>query len=436
MIEIVCNSEVSALKQLTKGNGFLKRFIFNSILVTIILSVVACGSDAPEEERIKEEFEAFSVHLYTGLKLIIANPENNPEIEKAKASFNEILESNAKEVNPTISLADMARLAKLGYEAKSFGEKEVALGRENTKLFFIRAGDANKKSEFATPPNDHALTLALLFAGKIAPGSPLLVSDKAMLYEAWMSEGLNTSDKSLDGLLMSIQAATYAQNEYCKMGDSKTEHLKEIEIKALDPMTVAFAVTLANTNSRAAAHIGKENIIAMFLPEIIEVLPGAARTYAHLQLANCFGEQEQEKKALVHQEHAIDAIAKFGIPSSELAILKAGVAYKAKDYEQVALHLKDADKSLLLDARTKKDLKQLSEELESDDNELAKKYFSSAYFGLIVTKIVNQRLLDSGVYDALLTHPQFKTFLQMYEGINKIDTSDVLKEGKGLLDSL
>ena len=405
--------------------AFLQGFILCLLAIT-----VSCGNEESEEERIVKEFDTFSVHLYAGLKLILANPENDPEIAIAKTSFQEILNSNLESgAGSTIGLVDMARLAKLGYKAKGFGETEIALGRENKKLFILERKNDDKNPKNITPANDHAIILAMLFAAKLSPGAPIPISDNAMLYEAWMAEGLHTSDKNLNGILMSVQAVTYAENGYCEMGDAKTAELQNIEIKKLDPMALAFAVSIANVSPQAAAHIGKENIIAMFLPQILEVLPGAARTYAHFQLSNCFNERSETTKALAHQEHAIDAISKFGVPDSELAILKAGVAYRAKDYKQTSLHLKKAHESAILDDRTKADLKQLAEELDNEESDLVKKYFSSAYFGFTIAKIVNNRLLDEGVYDELLNHHQLKTFLQMYEGILKIDKSNVFQNG-------
>lgn len=397
----------------------MRKSIIHGVLFSVIVTIVGCGKEESEEQRIIKEFNTFSVHLYAGMKLIYANPDNDPEIAKAKKSFHEILENNVKEgASVNIGFADISRLAKLAYEVKSLGEVEVSLGRNNKKLYLINTKEADEKVHYITSANDHAITLGMLFAAKLSPGAVIPVSNKAMLYEAWMSEGINTSDRGLDGMLLSVQAATYAENGYCELGDAKTEKLRGIEIKKLDPLALAF-ISVASSNTRATIHVGKENIIRMFFPQILEVLPGAARAYAHFQLGNCLSERGEEKRALIHQQFTIDAITTFGVPDSELAILKAGVAYKSKDYKQAALHLKKADESRLLDSRIKSDLKQLINELESEDSQLAKKYLSSAYFGIVIAKIVNQRLLDEDVYDELLKHPLFKAFLQMYEGLSK-----------------
>ncbi len=418
------------------------------IIPLVILSILGCERKS-DEERILEDINSASVHLTTGLKVVVANPDNDPKIAEAQETLHAIYDSvearRLRGKSSDFTLVELGQLAKVAYSAKEFGKQEVAKGRNSDFQFLAHVVYKENMPDKLplTVEQDHAITLAVLFALKIHPSIPVPIPQKTMLYEAWMAGDAQFEKEFFNLFIRSLQASTFARNEYCDFALQHTEVLRGKTLDQVDAKALAETLLKSPALGRALAHAPQAApliIPVTLLPAALELFPGVARITAHIETANCFSKIGDDAEAFRQQQFAVDAVVDMGAPEADIALLKASLYYKQGDLNASAQQLRKAKDSQLLDERTKQDLSLLADTMDNPDKNLLEKYFSSTAISLTVAKLINQRLKDEGFYDALYEIEQVKDMRQMYEGLLSVDVgdaaNDALESGKDFLNKL
>lgn len=405
------------------------RFTGHLLFCLTLVTLVATGcSRKSDDERIVEDINTTSVHLTVGLKYLFANPNLDPNITASQQSLRALMQKNQ------LDITDMATIAKIGYEAKGYGASEVALGRAS-KFAFIPTLLQSQEAKM-TAQQDHAITLAAMYLLQFNPTAPLLISDRSMLYEAWMAETAEFHNEHLDSLLRAAQAKTFAANEYCDFAAQNVLWLKKHPLKPVDKAMLTQTLEGISGLERAAAHAPQAApILAALLlaPAIIELTPGVARIFAHLESAACLNKIGKADDALAQQADALTVLTQMGFPEADIALLSAGIAYKRRDFTLCASELKKTHNSSVLDARSKADLMALAANIENPNPDLIQRYFTDASVGLFIGKLVNQRLLERGAYTEIATALNVQQGLALYQEMNKLDPAAAIKKASKLL---
>lgn len=420
----------------------MKKIKVSGVLCAIFFVLMACSEEKSDEERILEDIDSTSVHLTLGLKIIASNPGNDPDIIAAQETIQKILKASPAENNSDgLSLSEIGQLAKIAYQAKGLGEKEVALGKTSDFRFLTILGRFGKNASrpVFNVEQDHAMTLAGMYLLKLYPAIPLPVTKKTLLYEAWMSGDTEVDNEFVNELLLSAQTATFAKNDYCDFAWRKTEAMRQIKIKKINTEAIKENFLSSGAIGRIAAHAPQliAPLTAIILaPTILEMTPGTLKIIAHVEVAGCFDRKGNVNKALTQYEYAIETMEDMGVPENELAIFKAFISYKKKDFDETRKHLKNAAKSELLDKRSKQDLIKLADNIESPDDSMVDEYLSSTRLTITFGKIINQRLIDEGVYDNIKDMAQLKRAGDVLSALMAVDAGNMLDMGKGLLDKM
>ncbi len=420
---------------------------FSSLFFILLLS--SCSAQKSDEERIIKDIDTTSVHLITGLKLITTNPYKDPEITTVKNNFNAIFESiKSRHSSENLSLLELGRLAKIAYSAKGIGAIEVAKGKSSEFLFLFNLIAPSKQPEYTTltkeqrqelsntVKQDHALTLAGLYAFKLHPALPLPITQETLLYEAWMADDIEFDEIYFNIILRGLQASTFARNDYCDFAERNAEYLRNTPMAPVNIDRLETRISSLLGLGRLAAHVPEAAAVIIpiaLLPAAIELLPNVVRVMAHLQTASCFDKRDNPSKMLKQQEFALDALSNTGIPESELALFRAGLAYNSNDLTSAKKHLLEVKNSKILDERSKKDILLLASNLDTPDPSLVERYFSSTYLTLAVGKILNQRISDAGFYDNLGNSKAFTGMQKLLSSLMALNTDDalnILNKGK------
>ena len=413
-------------------------FSFFALILTSLLLFACTDEDLSDDERIQSEVDTASVHLTTGLKILVTNPYDDPEIFTSLNKVKAILDGLEK--NDPLSLLEMGKLAKIAYSVKGYGETEVALGKKSEFIFLHelsrdKSKDSSDSISKAALPSavefDHAMTLVAMFLLKLQPAAAFSISNKALLYEAWMAGNVELDNPVLFSVFKSSQVNAFARNGFCDFAKNVAKQLSEINASdtKVDIATIKANIVAMTGLGRAAAHApGVAAILPVaLLPGIIELLPGSVRVLAHIETANCFSDKGSHEED-VHQQHqyAVDALIAMSVPEVEVAILRASLAYKQGEINATAKYLKVASTSRYLDSRSKQDLLALSNNIQSPDQALIKEYLSSTYMALAVGKIITQRAIDSGLYDELMKNEKLAKYLKIFNALLSIDTNKIL----------
>lgn len=424
----------------------IKKYFSFIFAVGALLTIAACSEDKTDEERVQEIVNSTSVYITTGLKIITVNPNDAEDIAHLQDKVLGIINAENPQAGD-LTLAEMGELAKVLYQAKALGEQEVQLGKQSTFQFFpaytgADQGQLQKLSAEWGTERDHGLSLVLLYLMKTVPTVPIPVSNKAVLYEAWMAGDARYDSDYLNLFVQSLQASTFADYELCDFAQDRAKALSEVALKPADLKTASEALV---GMGRAAAHAPQAAPILLAVaavPVVIEVLPGLVRVKAHIDTASCLEQKGDTDGAQQQQQQAITALEQMGIPEAETALLRAGIAYKQNDLEATAKYLRQADSSQILDKRSKQDLKVLADNLDKPDKKMLERYFSSATVTWMASQIIHKRLKDEGVYDKLLEAADLQRLSNVASALVSSDLADqadglmddTLDMSKGLLD--
>ena len=428
----------------------MKTSSWKKLISLFFLAVLSgCSPQQTDEQRIIKEVDATSVHLITGLKLIVTNPYDDPDISAVKSNLNAILENQkSRPSSEGLSFLELSRLAKVAYQAKEIGATEVAKGKSSEFLFLTSLALQNKLPKYSNlteeqhqelskmVKQDHALTLAGLYGFKLHPVLPVPITQKTLLYEAWMADDVEFKETYFNIILRGLQASTFARNDYCDFAQDNAEYLRNTPIAPINIDRIKSGLSSMLGLGRVAAHAPEAAAILIpiaLLPAALELLPNVVRVMAHLQTASCFDKRDNPSKMLRQQEFALDALGNTGIPDSELALFRAGLAYKSGDLATAKEHLLDVENSKMLDERSKSDILLLAKNLDTPDPSLVERYFSSTYLTMTIGKILNQRISDAGFYDNLGNSKAFvgiQKVLSNLMALNADDALNILNKGK------
>lgn len=423
----------------TKHNFFTP--LCNSILLCILLlTQVSCSEQISEEERIKKEVDTTSVHLMLGLKRIIANPDNDPDIESAQQTLHQILTvQDESKASKGLSVQEIAQVAKIGYLARQLGKQEVALGK-SSDFAFVNSILKIDETDDITPytlKQDHAATLAALMVIKLHPAFPFPITQEQLLYEAWMADDAVFNHDYMNFLLKAAQASTFANNNFCDLAQRQTQWFVEQKIPKVNPERIIASLKLVLSLGPAAAHVPdavQAIASAIMIPAIIELLPNSTRLTAHINTAKCYQNRGDDDQALQQQVYAVDTLEQIGAPENEIALYRALLSYKKGDLESTAQHLRMAAHSRLLDERSKKDILQLADNLKNPDDTLVDKYLSNVNLSILAGKIINQRLADEGVYDKIQQSLQLARLKEMLSVMKSTNTDELLDKSTDALN--
>ena len=414
---------------------------FSLLTVLLVTGLIACSEEKSDEERIKKVIDSTSVHLMLGLKIIAVNPNSDPEIIETQRALEQILVApTTNKDQQGLSLAEAAQLAQIAYQAKRLGAAEVELGR-SSEFNFMNAITTKNKNEDQEPiplTHEHAMTLVALNAIKLHPTLPLPITQEQLLYEAWMAKDATFNDDYMDVLVKVSQVSAFANNDFCDLARDKSNWFTQGNLKEVNKSTVMGSVAGIAALGRAAAHAPEAVAIIipiLLAPAILELLPNALRLKAHIDTAQCFDERGDQVLALEQKKYAVDTLEAMGVPETELAMYRTSIAYQSGDLDAAGEYLKIAANSQLIDTRTQSDLTLLANNLNTPDDKLVAKYLSKLDLSLTLVKIINQRLIDEGIYQQLENSLDLKRLESVLSGLNKTNSDELIDKGNSLLES-
>ena len=396
-----------------------------------LLSVLALSgcSQKSDDERILKDINSASVHLTVGLKYVMANPKKDPAITALQDSLHTLMQKHPLDVN------DIATLGKIAYQVKPYGEAEVSRGRKSDFQFIsslLQSADGELNVQ-----QDHGITLAALYLLQLNPVAPLLITDNSMLYEAWMADNADFKNEHLNSLMRAAQAKTFAANEYCEFAQAQTAWLDAHPLKPVDINVLKETLNEMGALDRVATHAAPAApILAAIIlaPALIEITPGAARVFAHLETAKCLNKLEKRDESLQQQSAALKVLIQMGFPAADIAPFAAAIAYKRGDLKLCAAELNLAKTSQRFDARTQADLQALAANLENPNPDLLQRYFTDASTGLFIGNLINQRLIDAGAYTELARAVNLEQGAKLLQEMNRLNPSDAFKKASKLLN--
>lgn len=268
------------------------------VVVSLALVLVACKSS--EDERLRKQIDSFPTHLYVAARILVAEPERNPELAHAF--------DNGK--------PDTMALARAAWEMRGMGAAEVQLWRDSKlrPLVFAASDDP------AVRALDHALILAGLTVFSIAPGAGPVAPESAVLYEAYMTGDGELGAPNLTAMARSVQAFTYARAGYCGLASAMTDKSAAIPL-AVTGREVGEITATAVGLGHFMAHAPDAAFIAPMLL-LIQSLPWSSRLLGYGMTAHCLDERGDHDAADREWQRAIDVGSAIGLNDVELDILR------------------------------------------------------------------------------------------------------------------
>ncbi|EPJ45145.1 MAG: hypothetical protein OFPII_30020 [Osedax symbiont Rs1] len=415
--------------------------IFTSLTILGLLSL-PCNAQQSDQERIFEDIDTLSVHIFVGLKIITSNPKNLPELTETKNSIDGVFQtSSLNKTSSGFSISEITQLAKATYHARALGKEEVAKGKDsNLKYISLlkQSLGAAYEGELSVE-EDHAVTLAFMQLLKMQGVLPIPLTKKMKLYEVWMAGDAEFKLPLANLVLRAAQVVTFAQNDYCDFAQKNLVKMRSIKLDQVDIDEVMKTLEQLPGLLRVATHAPKAlgYVLPVVLsPALITLAPSGLKIFAHTEAAGCYERKGQPEKVIQQYNFAVDEMLEMGIDDADAAFFRAYIAFKEHDYIQTKFHLQKAATSSLINQRTRTDLLTLADNLQAADNQLVEKYFSTANLSLTLGKIINQRLVDEGYYDNLTHITELKNMTKIYNKLMSVNTENAINFGKSLFNKL
>jgi hypothetical protein len=366
------------------------------VLLLTVTSGCQCG-DKTDEEILKERIDCTAVHLYLAAKIAIVKADQSPEAKAARDQLMKVLKAiegssstaGAGGGAPTrkMSGTDVFELAKALYHLRAEGEELLESGDEKgLKPFLPILLDAPPELAKVLDLNmEHALLLGTMFILKFHPKAPTPIPDELMLYEAWMTDTKKLIP-GLRGLMPSIKATVYGNNELCDLAAKEAE-IAEQERGELAKIAEMISVIAGEKTT--------------FEAEQAKQVDAAVRAIAHGVSANCYLGREENEKAIDELDQFVDAAGELGIPETELALIRGYIALEKGDHAAAKTHLETARDNPNVSAETKENLQEVIDNLEGEDSGIIEEKLGKGFFALNSTRIVVRHLDNAGVFEAL-----------------------------------
>jgi hypothetical protein len=383
------------------------------LLPLLLLCCARCSCTPPtDDERLRERLDALKVHLYLGLKVAAAGDPANEDIASARRLLVSIdpahrAQGPAQQVTVGDVFNDTVALTRALLALRALGLAEFAHfpGSTDDSLFLreaLRAADAatdvDADADALDAPTlrayEHAVLTLLLVVAKVHPRTPTPIPVEFILYEARATDAARIDLEPLQQMLRGARAYTYGSEDFCDLASADTSWLTE------HPVPVDPDVVLAI--GRGAAHSGEA---ALLLAGMV-ALPPALQLAAHGSTAACFHGRDDIDAMNVEVQRMVDLAVAWGVPDTEVAVVRAYLAYQHGDLDETRRQLELADASVLLDEQGRAELRELREGLTTNPG-LLEGYYNKAFFVTWAIRVSVHRLEQAGAFDALAQTPAF-----------------------------
>jgi hypothetical protein len=412
------------------------------------LALAGCPKNKKtDEQRLVEDLDTFKVHLYLGLKAVAAAPKSDKKVARARKALAQLYSQTAKQTSQAssqpaaeLSLKDLAALVKTLLTLRGAGKAELEKGKGSELLLGAAIGHPIKPKQ-----RDHAITLLAMMVAKLHPKAPVPIPNGALLYEAWLAETARLDPPQLDMMLRASQALVFARGSYCDLARKHTDLIAAKPVKATDPKRLLAAFIKGTGLGRFLTHAGPAGAAIVIVPLALELLPPVSAIIAHAQTARCFDKRDDKKTATSEWRRCANAAQRLGVPPSELAFLRAYVAYRGGKTDELVKQLELAKTSPLLDTRARKDIQTLIAHYKKNGGKrgMFAKLFERAFLASFVAKMTHARLQQAGLYDKLAEIRQVRSAhlfaRRVGQAMDKANPKGLLDKAKkvkakGLLD--
>ncbi len=400
------------------------------IALALLSATTGCDCREPTEmERLTEQVGTTKTTIYLGAKVALAGDAEDDDVRDARIALGELL-AEAEGARDGDDLGERTAraareslaIARAGLALRRLGQRELEHFPEATQASFMAL--ASDGSDHAYSPEaaarEHTLLAVLLTAAKLHPRSPVPVPAEPILYEVTVVDAEALGDPAIEYVIRAARGYAYGAADYCDLASQETAWLA-----GKSPVFDARAMTGLG---RFVAHAGQAGgaVAALIL------LPPALHLGAHAQTAACYrgrGDDEAFQRELRHMLRTAEA---WGVPETELALVRAYLAHAEGDQDATRAHLSLASTSPFLDDEGRRDILALRDGLSEGDG-LMDDYFDQAFFVTWATRIILRRLDEAGAFDALRAHPTYRRLLGILETVQSaVETAE--SGAEGLLD--
>lgn len=381
-----------------------------ALALLLVASCLRCSCTPPsDEERLRARVDTLKVHLYLGLKVAAAGDPANDDIADARrllANANAAVQGGPSPGEPSAVdvFHDTVALTRALLALRRLGVAEFTNypGASDASLFLrqLLATNATPAADGQTPDPDtlradeHALITLLLVVGKVHPRTPVPVPVELILYEARVTDAERLALEPLQQTFRAARAYTYGSEDLCDLAAADTAWLAAHPVSVDPNVIMGFGRVVAHAPDSAAL------LAAMF------ALPPALQLVAHGSTAACYQGRDDTDAMNVEVQRMVDLAAAWGVPDTELAAVRAYLAYHEGDLEETRRQLALAEQSALLDEQGRGELRTLREGLSSDPGLFAS-YYNQAFFATWAVRVSVHRLDQAGAFDALWESPPF-----------------------------
>lgn len=406
-------------------------------LLALAVGLGACECGEPtDEERLREQVDTTTVHLYVAVKVGVAKTGDDPRITAVREQLLEALvragrlyeraqtgdatlfepddpdagtgpddaDEDAGADGPTRVQqlteggADALALARALFELRSMGQDIVRERREDEippvlPVILRTIAPESALAQQIDGDTEHALLLMAFWALKFHEKSPAPIPMEILLYEAWMTDPDEMGIVGLAPLARSLKAYVYGVNDYCDLAAVESAALAES-----DPVQSRRSLADATTT------LGTEPLEA----DELRALDGAARALAHGATGICYLGREDQDAAVVEFERTCDAAEQFGAPPEELALIRAWVAYEQDDLPEARRQLELAKTSEQLDERERERIDEVLFYFENDDRDAIDGLFDKAFFAALTVQLIFDQLERSGATERFADSPVYE----------------------------
>lgn len=403
-----------------------------ALCASALLAGAGCGEPS-DTERLQDELDSTSVHLYVALKILAVEPERDADVKSARKLLDTAVTAMTEKPQsadaPSLRPQDALALGRALWALRGLGEAEVELGRDS-KLSPVFT-DFGKYAPGAQldRASDHAVLLLALMLAKLHPKSPTPVPHALLLYEAFMTGEAPLAFAPLEPLARSAQAYAYASAELCDLATVHTQQLADHPIQMSDAERAELVQGFMGLG-RFAAHASPD---AAFALAFVATLPWWSRIVAHLTTARCLDGRDRKADATREWQRAVDVAAQVGFPAEDLALVRAYLAYRSDDAKALREHLIAARSSHLLDDQGRRDLEEVIEHYDADNQDAVTRFLNPLFMTKLVLTMSFERMKQAGLFDALAALPMFEQARSVIGGLQ----SSVVPEGgvKGVIDA-
>lgn len=402
----------------------------NHLLIILICIFNLSCSKKTEEELVLDQLDSIKTELYLSLKILVSKDPYNKDVDKIKKDLGGITRRLDQLESGELSVLENSKLIiealQTLYKVKGYGQKELKLGKES-KLSILDIFPTKKL--IAKPLElEHAITAISLFLLEFTNQSPIPTPQEAYLYEAWMGGLGPRFDNVVDPVFRNVQAYVFAKNDYCELA---AKSLNLIDDKNLDLKGDEF--TRFIQKSLGVMYVGGRTgspdvMLFMAAVTMIKHLPWLSRVYSNVVVAKCFSDKNEPDRSYPYWITAIETMEAVGFAKGDLVLLKAYLAYQSDDNEELKKHLIKLSQSNSLDQRAQGELKLILDDYNPNKKEVFEKLFQKISLSRTITKLIYQRLKDSGAMKSFVNIKQVKQlrfYLKMIE--SKIPSKKILK---------